>query len=192
MIKGIVIGILAYSAILNIFLIYKDNSSYSFGVDALDVIFGGPVCWVVFISVRLIAFIFEAFHIEFEEKEYKPKSEAEIRKIVSKIVSIYKKNRNVEEYGYDIFNLANHLDYDSNGTEGWDHLMVKKPRYEHINEKFESIMWKQEDKAIPILRELSSPVTSEFLKEQGCSEYFIGEIEDKINRAGGENYIYIP
>lgn len=53
-------------------------------------------------------------------------------------------------------------------------------------------MWKQEDEAIPILRELSSPVTSEFLKEQGCSEYFIGEIEDKINRAGVENYIYIP
>ena len=50
MIKGIVIGILIYSAILNIFLIYKDNSSYSFGVDALDVIFGGPVCWVVFIT----------------------------------------------------------------------------------------------------------------------------------------------
>lgn len=191
MIKGIVIGVLVYSAILTVFLIYKDNSAYSFGIDTLDVIFGGPVCWTVLIGVRLISFVFEVFHIEFEEKKYKPKNEVKIRKIVSKIISIYKKNRNVEKYGHDFFCLAKYKDYDNCEIGGWTNLMIEKPRYEYINNKFISIMLHQKDDVIPILRELTSPVTSEFLKEQGYSEYFIDEIEDKINRAGGENYIYI-
>lgn len=191
MIKGIVIGVLIYSTILTIFLIYKDNSGY-FMVDTLDVILGGPVCWTVVIVIRFIGFIFKAFHIKFKKKEYKLKSEAEIRKIVSKIVSIYKKNRNIERTGYDIFCFTKRQDYEGNGIDGWDRLMVKKPRYEHINEKFERIMWKQEDEALPVLRELSSPVTSEFLKEQGYEEYFIRDIECKINGSDGENYRYIP
>lgn len=192
MIKGVIIGVLAYSAILAVFLFYKDISRYSFGIDALDVIFGGPVCWIVFIGVRLIGFIFEAFHIEFEEKEYKPKSETEIRKIASKIVSIYKKNRNVEEYGHDFFCLAKYKDYDNCEMGGWTDLMIEKPRYEYINDKFISVMLHQEDDVTSILRELTCPVTSEFLKKQYHSEYFINEIEDKSNGAGGENYVYIP
>lgn len=191
MIKGIIIGILIYSAILTIFLLYKDNSSY-FMIDTLDAILGGPVCWAVVVGTRLIGFVFEAFHIEFEEKKYKPKSETEIRKIASKIISIYEKNRNVEEYGHDFFCLTKYKDYDNCEIGGWKNLMIEKPRYEHINDKFICIMLYQKDDVIPVLRELTCPVTSEFLKKQYHSEYFISEIEDKINGAGGENYVYIP
>lgn len=192
MIKGIVVGVLAYSAILTIFLFYKDNSGY-YIVGELDVILGGPVSWFAYACVKFIALIVNVLHIKPKKKEYKPKSKAEIRKNINKIIFIYKKNHNIERSGYEIFDFTKYKDYDGNGIEGWDNLMVKKPRYERINDKFERIMWKQEDEAIPILKELSSPVTSEFLKKQDYySKYFICEIEDKIKGSGCENYRYIP
>lgn len=77
MIKGIIIGLLIYSFINTIVVIYKDCSRY-FIVEALDCIVAGPFLWIIMFFIKI-------FNINFEKqlnKNPKPKNKAKIKRIV--------------------------------------------------------------------------------------------------------------
>lgn len=77
MIKGIIIGLLIYSFINTVIVIYKDCSSY-FIVEALDFIVAGPFLWIIMFFIKI-------FNINFEKqlnKNPKPKNKAKIKRIV--------------------------------------------------------------------------------------------------------------
>lgn len=170
MLKGIIIGILIYSFILTIVTFYKDSSSY-FIVEILDIIIAGPVCWILCLIFFLISPLINS--ISKTKKEYVPKSDKYITKIVKKIIKNYKKNLKYTEYIN--FNLYSG-EFNVNDIEGWKRLLVTKASNEWVNKKFETLMFKQKESVLPFLTPYFILMTEEELIKDDCDAFFIKNV----------------
>lgn len=176
MLSGIVIGILIYSLILSAITIYKDNSSY-FIVEPLDIIIAGPFLWVLMGILYIIRPFYRRFHREKKPAQYKTKSDKYIKKVVSRIVRKYKTQR----YHDDIFDFTMICgEYNCNDIEGWTALLVKQASNEHLNRKFEALMWgPDKDRTIAELKTYAIPVTEQYMNEHNFDKWFIQTVKGK-------------
>lgn len=175
MIKGILIGMLIYSFILTVVTIYKDNSGY-FIVDTIDVIAAGPFAWLLMLIFTIVRAVISAIipkdKRQSKKREYVPKNSAYIERITKKIVRIYKKVKVKQWHEVNYFSFEHRsVFYNYNNVEGWNILMVKKPRYEGINRKFESLMYNQKEDVVKELEKYFVPVTKEYLMNDGWDIY---------------------
>lgn len=162
MIKGIIIGLLIYSFINTVIVIYKDCSSY-FIVEALDCIVAGPFLWI-------IMFLVKTFNINFEKilnKKPKPKSKAKIKRIVKRTYKHFAKywdNKHSKFRPYIDFQRS--FIYDNHcGIEGYNSFLIKKPMYESLNRDFEYIIKHQYYETIPFLEEYFRPLNEEEISD---------------------------
>ena len=146
----VIITILVYSLILTIVTLYKDASGY-YTADDIDIITAGPVCWMLaLIFVVLKPFLKSRIR---KKKEYKLKSSKYIQKTVKKIITIYRKNLQKRGYEPDYIDFSIHSGrFNVNEIEGWDVLMVKRARYEFINNRFERLMCHQKEETVKELK----------------------------------------
>lgn len=159
---GIIIGLLIYSFISTVFVIYKDNSSY-FIVEKLDIVLAGPICWLFILLCNVVEYIgVHIFKFNKKPKKYKYKSSKYIQKLVKKIIKIYKTKRNIK---FDVFDFDFCEDNDDWDVSGWRHLLKNSPKYEHLNNKFKTVMFKQEEDVINELNKYFIPVTSKYFDE---------------------------
>lgn len=176
MLKGIVIGIFVYSLILTVLTLYQNSSSY-FEVEWLDVIMAGPCMWILMPLFMISAFFYQKyFKKKHKEKAYKKKDARYIEKIVRKIVKKYKKS----PYHSDYIDFRIRQDYDGDGIEGYDCLLQKKARNEHLNNRFQSLMLYQEEDTIKELEKYFNRVTEEDMIKAGDDKYFISSHKNHI------------
>ena len=157
MIKGIIIGLLIYSFINTIVVIYKDCSSY-FIVETLDCIIAGPFLWIIMLFIKI-------FNINFEKllnKKPKPKNKAKIKRIVKRTYKHFTKYWDkYDEFGPYI-DFQKKFIYDNYcGIEGYGSFLIKKPMYELLNKDFEYIIKHQYYETIPFLQEYFRPLNEE-------------------------------
>ena len=179
MLKGLLIGILCYSFVLLIFNIYKDNSSYDM-IDWPDMVIGGPCCWVfMLICFVLIRPIYKKIrkNRQPKKKEYKPKSEKYIQKTIEKFID---RNRKYYSYNKILFDFSRYSggEFAWNNIEGWDKLFVRGRKNARLNDKVQSLMFNQEDDAMPILLTYFTPVTEDYLQENEFDSYTIDLVRD--------------
>lgn len=154
---SVIFAILIYSFILTVVTLYKDSSSY-YCVDVIDVVTAGPVCWVV----ALIFAVLKPFlkSRTGKEKEYTIKSSKYIQKTVKKIVTVYRKTLQRRGWKPDYIDFSMYRgEFNVNDVEGWDVLMVKRARYEFLNNRFESLMWHQKEETVEELKKYFSEAT---------------------------------
>ena len=175
---GAFIGIMIYSLILTITILYKDNSSY-FSVDTLDIIIAGPFAWfflfVCSFVLRPIYTLFFKNRKNDKKYEYKNKNKKYIKRIVKKIV----KNYANKKYHKDYFKLDKWLDDYDGDYEGYESLVVKKARNEWLNKKFILLMKYQKDETLEELKKYFMLVTEDVMKKDKCNEYYIKKYKDK-------------
>ena len=62
---------------------------------------------------------------------------------------------------------------------GWDRLLTKKARFEHLNDKFSNLMYSnQKDETIEELKKYFDKVTREMMIADGCDEYCIEQYKN--------------
>lgn len=172
--QGFLIGIFIYSFILTIVLFYKDNSSY-YDVEIIDLIVSGPITWVLLLIFYIIRSLIKLLpKKEKPKKPYKRKDKKYIAKVVKKIVKIYRTKKNNNEY--ISFDIRMECDY---SYSGWGFLMVKKPINERINNKFETLMYKQKEETIEELKKYFIKLTKEIMIADNCAEWYIEEYCNK-------------
>lgn len=163
MILGILIGICIYSLILIIITLYRDGSSYFFTYKS-DVLIAGPVMWVYLFLYALVYFSYLFLKrrglIKPKEKKQQAYSQEKVKKIIQKVIQVYLKDMEKRTY-VDYFDLSLHSKIDYNVTEGWDNLLIKKPKYERLNRKFERLMWYQKEETLDILTTYFDLLTKE-------------------------------
>lgn len=164
LIRAVIITILVYSSILTVWVFYKESSSYIITLSEYDFIFAGPVSWVLAVVLGVFYHLKKKFGKE-KPFEYKPKPHKYIRDVVEKIVKIYKKKR--EKYkDKELFDFTMRCDvFCCNNLNGWSDLLVSKPKYEHINKKFETLMLFQKSDTIDELAEYFEVMDDEKIKE---------------------------
>ena len=157
MIKGIIIGLLIYSFINTIVVIYKDCSSY-FIVETLDCIIAGPFLWIIMLFIKICNINFE----KLLNKNPKPKNKAKIKRIVKRAYKHFTK------YWDKYDELRPYIDFQKRfvynnycGIEGYDSFLIKKPMYELLNKDFEYIIKHQYYETIPFLQEYFRPLNEE-------------------------------
>lgn len=163
MILGILIGICIYSLILTVITLYRDSSSYFFTYKS-DVLIAGPVMWVYLFLYALFYFPYLFLKgsglIKPKEKKQKNYSQEKVKKIIQKVIQVYQKDMEKRTY-VDYFDLSLHSKIDYNMTEGWDNLLIKKPKYERLNRQFERLMWYQKEETLAILTTYFDLLTKE-------------------------------
>lgn len=97
MIKAVIITILVYSLILTIVDIIKDNSGYSVGLDAMDLIVAGPIMWVMLLVINVIGKPIYNKFFKNREKKKKIYSISEIEKTVTRMLKVYRKKHIKED-----------------------------------------------------------------------------------------------
>ena len=178
--KEIIITIFIISLINTILCIYKDQSSYSFGVEWTDVIMGGICTWILLLLFRIfnkpLNYLYEKYESNKKKKIY---SEKKIEKICYKIIKNIKKDKRnkykLEDY-YDLNSFSG--DY-YNDYQGLDDLVIKKSIYEHLNNKFYHCIHLQKEQTIKILEKYFIPVTKEKMNQDNWDEYYIKKYKDK-------------
>ena len=155
MLYTVLITVFIYSLILTIVTLYKDSSGY-YMADDIDIITAGPVCWII----ALIILMLKPFFKNRKKKQYKPRSSKYIQKTVKKIITIYQKNLKKRGYESDYIDFSMYRgEFNVNDIEGWDALMVKRARYEFINNRFERLMWYQKEETVEELKKYFSEAT---------------------------------
>jgi hypothetical protein len=177
MLKGIIIGILIYSLILTVVMLYKDNSGY-FMVEMIDIIVAGPVAWVLsligYVIIKPLCKIYKKNKGD-KKKEYKNKDSKYISRVVKKIVRNYADKKNHNDYFH--FCYMRGSDYDE--YTGWYDLLVKRPRYERLNKKFKRLMTYQKEETVSELVKYFDVVTEDMMRQDDCNEYYIEEYKDR-------------
>lgn len=169
MLKGIIIGMLIYSLILTIVLVYEDNSSY-FTIESLDIIVAGPFAWILMIVLGVIRIFCKKFHkTNTKEKEYKKKDIKYIQKIVKKIVRNYKNS----SYSEDYIDFNKSQDFEGSGVEGYSTIICSHWLNEHLNKNFRTLMIFQKEETIEELKKYFHQVTEDEMKKDDCTDYFI-------------------
>ncbi|MBR3515376.1 MAG: hypothetical protein IKO10_03605 [Lachnospiraceae bacterium] len=154
MLYTVLITVFIYSLILTIVTLYKDSSGY-YMADDIDILTAGPVCWVLVLIIMFLKPFFK--DRKKKEKQYKPRSSKYIQKTVKRIVTVYKKHLRGDETDYIDFSIYRG-DCNFDDTYGWDVLMVKRARYEFINNRFERLMWHQKEETVEELKKYFSEV----------------------------------
>lgn len=170
--KVAVITVFIYSFIVTLLNIYKDTSSYSNGMEWMDIISGGPVTWAVIIFVRVFHKPITAIVKKFSSRPKKVKtySTKQIEKIVEKIIRNAQKTGSRKNVYYDLTRYFGGYDGD---YEGWEYLIVKKEKYQFINKKFSRCMSNQTDETLEILKRYFIPATKEVMIADNCNEWYI-------------------
>ena len=164
MILGILIGICIYSLILTIITLYRDGSSYFFTYKS-DILIAGPVMWVYLFLYALFYYSYLFLKgkgiIRPKEKKQKTYSLEKVKKIIQKVIQVYQKDMEKRKY-VDYFDLSlRHSKIDYDVTEGWDNLLIKKPKNERLNRQFERLMWYQKEETLAILTTYFDLLTKE-------------------------------
>lgn len=164
---GIIIGMLVYSLILTIVLLYEDNSSY-FDVETLDIIVAGPFAWLLMLVFAIIRVFYKKFHKE-KKREYKQKDAKYIQKVVKKIVNNYKNS----SYSSDYIDFNKSQDFGGSGVEGYYAIVVSHWLNEKLNKRFYSLMNHQKEETVEELMKYFHRVTEDEMKKDDCDSYFI-------------------
>ena len=176
--SGVIVGILIYSTILTILTVYKDNSSY-FIVSTLDVVMAGPVCWVTILLLHLTGKVYVRIRKKAgkeKPKQYRPKSQKKIEKIVRKVVQEFKKKNDASELYFD-FRCKDGDDYGN--YEGYDMLLVKNPVHERLNNQFMRLLWNQTEEVHKELSKYFEPLTEERMMEDEYDDWTIEDMKSK-------------
>ncbi len=181
MILGILIGICIYSLILTIVTLYRDHSSYFFTYDS-DVLLAGPVMWLyLFIGVLFYLpylFLKKKGIIKDREKKQRIYSPGKMKKIIQKVIQVYQKDMEKRTY-MDYFDFSMHSKWDVNGiVEGWDELLIKKPKQERLNRQFEYLMWHQKEETLKMLMDYFHLLSKEELLKELGDWYSIDYLKD--------------
>lgn len=173
---GFVIAILIYSFALTAVTVYKDSSSY-YIVEPIDVVFAGPIAWILPLVLFLLNPIYKLYKDSSQNKEkiYRKKDAAYIKKIVKKIVRNYLRKKVHNDY-FD-FNFMTGSVYRE--YAGWESLFIKRPKYERLNKKFKKLMFHQKEETITELKKYFVKVTKEIMEKDDCSKWYISEYADK-------------
>lgn len=175
-ITGVIVGILIYSFLQTLLIFYKDIHSGYYDVGVIDMVFAGPITWIIYLVILLVIRpIYVVLHPHIKEKEYKPKSIVYIKKVVKKIVRNYAKQKHHD--GYFDFTKCWRDDYFD--YYGFQDLRVHKPRNERINNRFMSLMFNQPKETIEELNQYFEVVTEDMMKKNDYDEYYIQNYKDK-------------
>lgn len=174
---GFLIGILLYSFILTIVIVYKDISSY-FSLEIIDIIIAGPIAWIL---VLIMYFIIQPLYKLYNKNNTKtpPKYKKKNKKYIDKVVKKIVKNYSNKKYHNDYFDFTHILGSDYNEYSGWEDLLVKKPKYERLNNKFKKLMYHQETDTIAVLITYFDLVTEEIMNQDNCDTYYIAQYKNK-------------
>lgn len=175
--KEVIITIFIISLINTVLCIYKDQSSYSYGLEWTDIIMGGICTWILLLFFRLfrkpLNYFYEKYKSKKKKKIYKEK---QIKKICYKIIKNIKRDKYKLEDYYDLnsYNGDYYNDY-----QGLNDLVIKKVRYERLNKKFNHCIFNQKEQTIKILEKYFIPVTKEIMEKNECNEYYINKYKNK-------------
>lgn len=175
-ITGVIVGVLIYSFLQTLLIFYKDIHSGYYDVEIVDIVFAGPIAWIVCLIILVVIHpIYRILHSRVKGKEYQPKSKAYIKKVVKKIVRNYAKQKQHDEY-FDFTQCWG--DYYGN-YYGFRDLRVHKPRNERINNRFMLLMFHQPKETIEELNQYFEVVTEDMMKKNDYDEYYIQNYKDK-------------
>ena len=175
--KEIIITIFIISLINTVLCIYKDQSSYSYGLERTDIIMGGICTWILLLFFRLfrkpLSYFYEKYKSKKKKKIY---SDKQIEKICYKII------RNAKKYEYklkDYYRLTSYYGDYYNYYQGLKDLTVNKFPHEHLNKKFEYCIFYQKEQTIKILEKYFIRVTEEIMRQDNCDEYYIRKYKNE-------------
>lgn len=175
----ILITVLTYSTIITAVQLYKDSSSYSFGPDTIDIVISGPVMWVVlFVGNFIVCPLHKIIskHCKQTKKTVKLYSEKKAKRIVAKIIKVYKKETAKNPYWCeDCFVMQRHYFdcYGNDGIDGLEKLPIKKARYEYLNKKYFHLLYNQFDLLLEIIQPYFERWTEADYIENEFDEYWI-------------------
>ena len=165
MISTVIITILVYSAVASAIMIYKEWSSYYFTYWT-DVVVSGPIMWALVLVLMLIRPLVR-WILKHKKVKYQVYTRQQIEKIAKKIVRIYRKKR---YKGFIDFRCITIDDYSD--VDGWEELMVRSPKYEIINRKYERVMYNQKKDGVSALLKYFTEISDEEYEEvQSCYYY---------------------
>ena len=156
--KIVIITIFIYSFFITLVDIYKDNSSYSMGLDGpIDIIIAGPCMWILCIFLVLARPFYKIYRKKFPKKK-KEYTDAEIERTVKKFFKVYRRiygNKPdhpwvVKEGYYDNLYIDVYKPYD---------LKLKKFRYERLEKKYLFMCYNYADKVWEVIQQISHPIT---------------------------------
>lgn len=166
---NILYTVLAYSLILTIICCYKDASSYSAGIEPIDMVVAGPVMWLLLLVLNIP--VPKKIVARVQNRKYKPKNGAYIAKIVRKVMESNKGRWQKDDcFNFDCWSSDEYGDY-----YGLYDITRKKRQYERLNKKFESLLYNQKDETVEELKKYFDPMTPDYMRENGASEW---EIQD--------------
>lgn len=175
--KEIIITIFIISLINTVLCIYKDQSSYSHGLEWTDIIMGGICTWILLLFFRAFRKPLNYFYEKYKSKKKKKVySDKQIEKICYKIIKNVKKNKYRAE---DYYNLNSYYRDYYNEYAGLNGLIIEKSRYEHLNKKFNHCIFNQKEQTLEILEKYFIPVTEEIMEQDDCNEYYINKYKNK-------------
>lgn len=175
---AVLITVLVYSLIITIVDTIKDISSYSSGLDEIDIVIAGPVMWVVIGIMAIIRPLYQKFHKE-KPKDIKYYSEKQIQKTVAKVIRLYKKKYSDEDVWLcpqDVYLCIDEVERPSN-------IRLGTIRHELLEKKYYKMCYHQPKEVWSALCKIGHPVTEskvwETFKNNTWKEYY-----KKVEQAG--------
>lgn len=168
---AVLITVLVYSLIITIVDTIKDISSYSSGLESIDIIIAGPIMWLMVGVIAIIRPLYQKLH-KGKSKKIKYYSEKQIQKTVVKVIKLYKKkhpNEGVWLCPQNIYVGVDEIDKPSN-------ISLGTIRYELLENKYYKMCYNQPDKVWSALCKIGHSITE--------SEYW----EDFKNNAWEERW----
>lgn len=175
---AILITVLVYSLIITIVDTIKDISSYSSGLDNIDIVIAGPVMWVIIGIVAIIRPLYQKFHKD-KKKEIKQYSEKQIQKTVAKVIRLYKKKHSDEDVwlcSQDVYIAVDEVERPSN-------ICLGTIKHKLLERKYHTMCYNQSKEVWSALCKIGHPVTEskdwEAFKNNTWKEYY-----ERVEQAG--------
>lgn len=153
MLSTILITVLVYSTILTIVLIFKDLSSYSFGVEPVDVVVSGPVAWLLTLVLLAIKPIRKKFNKN-KVKKTKIYSPQMVEKTTKRIIKLYHRI-----YDEPLWLVPQNCYVGTLETNRPSEVKLKKMRYEILEKRYFRMCLNQPDDVWKAILSISRPVT---------------------------------
>lgn len=179
----VIIVVCVYSLVLTIKDLIKDGSSYSFGIETVDVIIDGPVCWLVMAVCGIIRLIVKTFKLDKKEKKKKKKecSEEKINKTVKRFFKVYKHSKiykNKMKRNDPPMFLPDEMSPYSNAVDYYnldslDNLCIKNVLYEKLNHKISGMMYNYKDIFVKCVINNTVPLKIDEKGKKEYSDYFL-------------------
>ena len=139
MLLTVLITIFVYSAILTVILIIKDLSSYSSGIELIDVVVGGPVAWLL----TLILLAVKPIRKKLSKNKVKKNKIYSLQKVEKTTKKIYKIYHRI--YNEPLWLVPQNCYIGVHETNRPSEVKLKRMRYELLEKRYVKMCLNQPD-----------------------------------------------